>query len=85
MLGRRFHRPRDQLFVTTPFALPRGENFVRIAGALINSAVRWNNLTTTTRTSTAARRAFFNVDLQQLSVVVQDELFTHPLTQVLLT
>jgi hypothetical protein len=49
-------------FVATPFTLPDGEDCVGISGALIDSAVRRNDLATANGTDTAAGSSLLNVN-----------------------
>ena len=58
-----------KLFVATTLALPHGKNCIRIAGALVNRALRWNNFATTLWAGSAPRRATINIDLQKCSVI----------------
>jgi hypothetical protein len=56
------------LFVAAPFTLPDSKHCVRIARALIDRAVRWDDLAATSRAGSSACRAPFHIDSQRIVV-----------------
>jgi hypothetical protein len=68
-----FCRLFRKLFVTATLALPQRKDRVRVAGTLVDRALRRNDFAATSRASTSARGTTINVDLQKLRVVVGHE------------
>jgi hypothetical protein len=67
MFGGCLNRPRNQFFVSATLALPGREDVVRIAGALIHSSVRRNDLAATARAGPSAGGAAIDIDSKLLS------------------
>src|SRR5947209_2164171 len=83
LLGRLLRRSLNQFLIAASLALPKRKHRVRIAGVLVNGAVRRNDLSATTRTCPTARSSLFDVDIQQLALVFHDD--ARPLPQAVLT
>jgi hypothetical protein len=73
LLRRLFLLPLYQLFVTTAFTLPERKHRVRITLALINRALRRNDLPATSWACSPPSSPLFHVDIQQLALVVHGE------------
>ena len=56
------------LRIAATLALPERKSSVRIARALIHSAIRWNNLTAATRAGTSAHSISLNVNAKLVLV-----------------
>ena len=64
LLGRLLRRSLNQFLVAASLALPKWKHRVRIAGVLVNGAVRRNDLSAAARTGAPAGGAAVDVDLQ---------------------
>jgi hypothetical protein len=62
VFGGCLNRPRDQFFVSAAFTLPGRIDIIRIAGALVHSPVRGNNLAATARTRTSPSGAAIDIN-----------------------
>jgi hypothetical protein len=62
-----------QLFIATAFALPERKHLVRITRALIDRALRRNDLSAASRTCSPSGSPLFHVDIQQLALVFHGE------------
>src|SRR5437660_10277767 len=83
LLGRLLRRSLNQFLVAASLALPKWKHRVRIGGALVNGALRWDNLSAASRTCASTRGSLFDVDIQQLALVFHDD--ARPLPQAVLT